>query len=58
VKGDITMRGNIIVLVVIAAAALFAARSLWKSHKSGGGCNGDCSCCHGCHSQENHQQQA
>ena len=41
--------GNLIVIGALIAAAALAARSLWKSHKSGGGCNGDCGNCRGCH---------
>lgn len=41
--------GNIIVIAVLFAAAALAVRSLWKSHRSGGGCNGDCGNCRGCH---------
>ena len=41
--------GNIIVIAVLAAVVALAVRSLWKSHKSGGDCNGDCGNCRGCH---------
>ena len=41
--------GNIIVIAVLIAVVVLAGRSLWKSHKSGGGCNGDCGNCSGCH---------
>ena len=41
--------GNIIVTAVLTAVVALAVRSLWKSHKSGGGCNGDCGNCRGCH---------
>lgn len=41
--------GNIIVIAVLASVVVLAVRSLWKSHKSGGGCNGDCGNCRGCH---------
>ena len=41
--------GNIIVIAVLAVAVALAVRSLWKSHKSGGGCNGDCGNCRCCH---------
>lgn len=41
--------GNIIVIAVLLAVAALAVRSLWKSHRSGGGCNGDCGNCRGCH---------
>ena len=40
--------GNLIVIAVLAAAVVLAVRSLWKSHNSGGGCNGDCGICRGC----------
>ena len=41
--------GEIVVLLVLAGVVALAVRSLWKSRKSGGGCNGDCGNCHGCH---------
>ena len=41
--------GNMVVIAVLIAIAAWAVRSLWKSHKSGGDCNGDCGNCHGCH---------
>lgn len=41
--------GTALVVLVLAAAVLLAVRSLWKRHKSGGGCNGDCGSCRGCH---------
>lgn len=41
--------GEIIVILVLACAVGLAVRSLWKSRKSGGACNGDCSQCGGCH---------
>ena len=41
--------GNIIVIAALIADVALAVRSLWKSHKSGGGCNGDCGNCHDCH---------
>ena len=44
-----TILGNIIVIAVLIAVVVLAARSLWKSRKSGGGCNGDCGNCRGCH---------
>lgn len=40
---------NIIVFAALAAAVALAIRSIWKSHKSGGHCSGDCSQCNGCH---------
>ena len=36
------MFGNLIVIAMLAAVVALAVRSLWKSRKSGGGCNGDC----------------
>lgn len=42
--------GNAIVIVVLVVVVALAIRSLWKSHKSGGHCSGDCSTCGGCHS--------
>jgi hypothetical protein len=45
------MLGNLIVLAVVAVAAALAVRSLWKSHKKGGGCDGNCSHCGGCHKE-------
>ena len=41
--------GEIVVVLVLAGVAALAVRSLWKSRKSGGGCNGDCGSCRGCH---------
>ena len=41
--------GNIIVIAVLIAVVTLAVRSLWKSRRSGGGCNGDCGNCRGCH---------
>jgi len=43
--------GNLIVIAVLAAIAALAGRSLWKSRKAGGSCNGDCASCGGCHSR-------
>ncbi|MCI8813571.1 MAG: FeoB-associated Cys-rich membrane protein [Oscillibacter sp.] len=40
--------GSGIVLLALAAAVGLAVRSLWKSHKAGGHCNGDCGSCGGC----------
>ena len=40
--------GSGIVLLALAAAVGLAVRSLWKSHKAGGHCNGDCASCGGC----------
>ena len=41
--------GEIVVLLVLAGVVALAVRSLWKSRKSGGGCNGDCGNCKGCY---------
>lgn len=41
--------GEFIVLAILGVVVFFAARSLYKSHKNGGGCNGDCGKCSGCH---------
>ncbi|RKI64315.1 FeoB-associated Cys-rich membrane protein [bacterium 1xD42-67] len=41
--------GEIVVLLVLAGVVALAVRSLWKSRKSGGSCNGDCGNCNGCH---------
>lgn len=41
--------GNVIVLAVLAIVVALAVRSLWRFHKSGGHCNGDCGSCGGCH---------
>nr|WP_326126052.1 FeoB-associated Cys-rich membrane protein [uncultured Oscillibacter sp.] len=40
--------GNGVVLLVLAAAVGLAVRSLWRSHRSGGHCSGDCGSCGGC----------
>ena len=42
--------GTILVLAVLAAVVVRAARSLWKTHKQGGHCTGNCGACRGCHS--------
>lgn len=41
--------GEIVVLLILAAVAGLAVRSLWKTHRTGGHCSGDCSQCSGCH---------
>ena len=41
--------GNIIVVAAVAVVVVLAARSVWKSHKSGGGCSGGCGSCSRCH---------
>ena len=47
--------GNLIVLAVLAIVVALAVRSVWKAHKAGGHCGGDCSCgggdCGSCHSR-------
>lgn len=40
--------GNAIVILVLAGMVALAVRSLWRSHKAGGQCSGDCSRCGGC----------
>lgn len=40
--------GNFIVLLVLATVVALALRSLWRSHKQGGHCSGDCASCGGC----------
>ena len=42
--------GNLIVIVALAVVVVLAARSLWREHRNGGGCSGNCASCHGCHS--------
>ncbi len=44
--------GNIIAVALIVLVVGLAVRSLWRSHKKGGGCScgGDCGSCGGsCH---------
>lgn len=43
--------GNIIVIAVLIAVAVAAVRSLWKSRRSIGVCNGDCRNCRSCHEE-------
>lgn len=43
--------GTAIVLTVLAAVVALAVRSVWKSHRDGGHCGGDCGSCGGCHSK-------
>ena len=38
-----------VVLAVLALVVGLAIRSLVKDRKQGGGCDGDCSQCKGCH---------
>ncbi|MBC5746659.1 FeoB-associated Cys-rich membrane protein [Dysosmobacter sp. NSJ-60] len=42
------MFGNIVVILALVAAVTLAVRSLWNSHRNGGGCGGDCSNCGSC----------
>lgn len=44
--------GNLIVLLALAIVVALAARSLWRSHKQGVHCNGDCAGCGGCHGKK------
>lgn len=41
--------GYVIVTGVLVLVVALAVRSVWKSHKKAGRCNGDCSRCGGCH---------
>ena len=43
--------GTAVVLLLLAALAAVAVRSVWKNHKSGKSCScgGDCPHCKGCH---------
>lgn len=41
--------GNLIVILVLGLVAALAVRSLWRSHKQGSHCSGDCASCGGCH---------
>ncbi|MEH2939999.1 FeoB-associated Cys-rich membrane protein [Lawsonibacter sp. JLR.KK007] len=41
--------GEFVVILVLACVVGLAVRSLWKSRRAGGSCNGDCSQCSGCH---------
>lgn len=41
--------GNLIVIAVLGIVVALAARSVWKDHKSGGHCNGNCGSCGSCH---------
>ena len=43
------MIGNLIVIAALVAVAALAVRSIWKGHKKGGHCGGDCGQCGGCH---------
>lgn len=42
------MYGTILVGLTLALVVALAVRSLWKSHKAGTHCSGDCSRCGGC----------
>lgn len=39
--------GNLIVILVLTVVVALAVRSLWRSHKRGGRCNGNCAHCGG-----------
>ena len=41
--------GTLIVLAILGVIVFFSARSLYRQHKNGGGCNGNCGSCKGCH---------
>lgn len=45
--------GYVIVTAALATVVALAVRSLWKAHKAGGHCSGNCGgcggCCGGCH---------
>ena len=38
--------GYVLVTAVLIAIVALAARSLWKNHRRGGHCSGDCGCDH------------
>lgn len=40
--------GYVLVIAALAVIVALAVRSIWKSHRNGGGCTGDCSSCGGC----------
>lgn len=48
--------GNLIVLVALAIVVALAIRSLWRSHKQGGHCNGNCACCGGCYEKRDEKR--
>lgn len=43
------MLGQALVGLILIGVVVLAVRSVWKSHKTGGHCSGDCSRCGGCH---------
>ena len=43
------MLGQVLVGLILIGVVALAVRSVWKSHKAGGHCSGDCSSCGGCH---------
>lgn len=45
--------GNLIVWAALILAAALAVRSLWRSHKRGGHCGGNCAACGGCRKTAN-----
>ena len=49
--------GNLIVIAVLAVVVGLAIRSLWKEHKAGSRCTGNCASCGGCggHKQASHR---
>ncbi len=47
--------GNMIVTVILVAVCFLAVRSIWKSHRNGGHCGGDCSCCSKCKGGSHHE---
>ena len=42
------MLGNLIVILALAIVVALAVRSLWRSHRQGGHCGGDCAGCGRC----------
>ena len=44
--------GNAIVIAVLVAILALVVRALWKNHKAGGHCSGDCGSCSGCHCKD------
>lgn len=41
--------GDVIVILALAGVVALAIRSMWRSHKMGKHCTGDCASCCGCH---------
>lgn len=48
--------GYILVIAVLVVIVALAVRSIWKSHRNGGGCTGDCSSCGGCRGSCRHEK--